>query len=125
MSDIVEAVARAICVAEGIDPDKTSIGFGRQFTKGVKYKRWEAQRKAAEAAIAAVGVEAEQLRAQNERLRARVAVLESDRRERIATACLTGIASHPECPGFYTHYANEAVQYADALITRLDREVKP
>jgi hypothetical protein len=42
---------------------------------------WEAQRKNAEAAIAAVGVETEQLRAQNERLRARVEVLEGLARE--------------------------------------------
>lgn len=75
MSDIVEAVARAICVAEGIDPDKTSIGFGHRIPKGVEYKLWEAQREKAEAAIAAVGVETEQLRAQIERLRARVEVL--------------------------------------------------
>jgi hypothetical protein len=83
--------------------------------------------------------EIEELRARVERHRALVADLERDvdrmpsrakladrdRRERIATACLTGIASHPECPGFYTHYANEAVQYADALIARLDKEAKP
>jgi hypothetical protein len=69
MSDIVEAVARAICVAEGIDPDKTSIGFGHRIPVGVKYKLWEAQRWKAEAAIAAVGAEIE-------RLRARVEVLE-------------------------------------------------
>jgi hypothetical protein len=66
MSDIVEAVARAICVAEGIDPDKTSIGFGHRIPVGVKYKLWEAQRWNAEAAIAAVGVETEQLRARVE-----------------------------------------------------------
>ena len=46
--------------------------------------------------------------------------LEKNRRERIATACLAGIASHPEFPGAYAHYADEAVQYADALIARLD-----
>jgi hypothetical protein len=66
MSDIVEAVARAICVAEGLDPDKTSIGFGHRIPVGVKYKLWEAQRWNAEAAIAAVGVETEQLRARVE-----------------------------------------------------------
>jgi hypothetical protein len=72
MSDIIEAVARAICVAEGLDPDKTSIGFGHRIPVGVKYKLWEAQRWNAEAAIAAVGVETEQLRA-------RVEVLETIR----------------------------------------------
>ena len=70
MSDIVEAVARAICVAEGIDPDRTSIGFGHRIPKGVEYKLWEAQREKAEAAIAAVGVEIERLRAEITRLRA-------------------------------------------------------
>lgn len=68
MSDIVEAVARAICVAEGIDPDRTSIGFGHRIPKGVEYKLWEAQREKAEAAIAAVGVEIERLRAENDEL---------------------------------------------------------
>lgn len=68
MSDIVEAVARAICVAEGIDPDRTSIGFGYRIPKGVEYKLWEAQREKAEAAIAAVGVEIERLRALNAKL---------------------------------------------------------
>jgi len=68
MSDIVEAVARAICVAEGMDPDRTSIGFGHRIPKGVEYKLWEAQREKAEAAIAAVGVEIERLRARVEGL---------------------------------------------------------
>lgn len=54
MSDIVEAVARAICVAEGLDPDKTSIGFGHIIPKGVEYKLWQAHVKKAGAAIAAV-----------------------------------------------------------------------
>jgi hypothetical protein len=54
MSDIVEAVARAICVAEGLDPDKTSIGFGHTIPKGVEYKLWQAHVKKAGAAIAAV-----------------------------------------------------------------------
>jgi hypothetical protein len=49
--------------------------------------------------------------------------IRAERRERIATACLTGIAAHPEFPGAYTHYADEAVRYADALIARL--EAKP
>jgi len=71
MSDIVEAVARALCVAEGIDPDKTSIGFGHRIPKGVEYKLWEAQREKAEAAIAAAEVE---------RLRARIENLEREMR---------------------------------------------
>jgi len=68
MSDIVEAVARAICVAEGLDPDQTGIGFGYRIPVGVEYTLWEAQRKNAEAAIAAVGVETERLRARVENL---------------------------------------------------------
>jgi hypothetical protein len=54
MSNIVEVVARAICVAEGLDPDKTSVGFGHTIPKGVEYKLWQAHVKKAEAAIAAV-----------------------------------------------------------------------
>jgi len=68
MSDIVEAVARAICVADGIDPDQISVGFGYRIPNGVEYKLWEAQREKAEAAIAAVGVETERLRALNAKL---------------------------------------------------------
>jgi hypothetical protein len=58
-------------------------------------------------------------------MRPRAKLADRDRRERIATACLAGIASHPEFPGAYAHYADEAVQYADALIARLDKEAKP
>ena len=54
MIGLTEAVARAICVAEGVDPDKTSLGIGYYIEKGKEYKLWEARIKAAEAAIAAV-----------------------------------------------------------------------
>jgi len=112
MSDIVEAVARALCVAEGIDPDKTSIGFGHRIPKGVEYKLWEAQREKAEAAIAAVGVEITRPRA--------------DRRERIATACLAALLTHDGWERISVPYLTQhAVGYADELINELDREAKP
>jgi hypothetical protein len=48
-----------------------------------------------------------------------------DRRERIATACLAGFVANPEYSGKSEAYADAAVQHADALIARLDREAKP
>jgi hypothetical protein len=57
------------------------------------------------------------------RLRARVAVLESDRRERIATACLAGLLADPTMDGF--DLTDKAVRFADALIAQLDAEAKP
>lgn len=54
MSDLIEAVARAICVAERVDPDESGIGGGVLIEKGKKYKMWEVRIKRAEAAIDAV-----------------------------------------------------------------------
>jgi hypothetical protein len=58
-----------------------------------------------------------------ERLRARVAVLAIDRRERIATACLAGLLADPNVND--VSVTDTAVRFADALIARLDKEVKP
>ena len=71
-----------------------------------------------------MSVEIAVLRNANRDLREKLYRGGGSQRERIATACLAGIASHPEFPGAYTHYADEAVQYADALIVRLDKEGK-
>lgn len=51
--ELIEAVARAICIADGVGPDLESIGLGVIMPKGVRYKLWEARRKQAEAAMAA------------------------------------------------------------------------
>jgi hypothetical protein len=102
MSDIVEAVARALCVAEGIDPDKTSIGFGHRIPKGVEYKLWEAQREKAEAAIAAAEVE---------RLRARVEVLERALR-RIQATPHPSVAA--QCTNCYNHQKTATYALEDA-----------
>lgn len=48
-----------------------------------------------------------------------------DRRERIATAALAGILSDHTASDNAEHIAWVAVQYADALIAELDKEVKP
>lgn len=48
-----------------------------------------------------------------------------DRRERIATAALQAILSDPERRGSPKDFAGYALQYADALIAELDKEVKP
>ena len=47
-----------------------------------------------------------------------------DRRERIATACMTGMLA-TGIKGTATDYAVLAVNFADALIAELDKEVKP
>jgi len=52
--ELVEAVARAICIADGVGPDLESIGLGAAMAKGQRYKMWEARRKQAVAAIKAV-----------------------------------------------------------------------
>ena len=50
--DDVEAMARAITVAEGVDPDARSVGFGRIMPKGKEYALWECRVRVAEAALA-------------------------------------------------------------------------
>ena len=57
--------------------------------------------------------EINKLRAENEKLRA-------DRRERIATAALPGLLS--KWGGTPQQAADFAIQYADALIAKLDKE---
>jgi hypothetical protein len=49
----------------------------------------------------------------------------TERRERIATACLAGLIANPQCSGKFEDYADDAIRYADALIARLDKEAKP
>ncbi len=44
------------------------------------------------------------------------------RRERIATAVLSGLLANSERSGFVELYATDALLYADALIAALDRE---
>ena len=58
----------------------------------------------------------------NERLAAER--LRAERRERIATACLAGLLSYNR-KGSFEDFAADAVDYADALIARLDKEDKP
>jgi hypothetical protein len=52
--ELIETVARAICIAEGVDPDKTGYGLGVTMPKGEEYPLWKARVKAAEVAISAV-----------------------------------------------------------------------
>jgi len=49
----------------------------------------------------------------------------AERRERIATACLAGMIASPARSGKFEEYAFYAVKYADALISRLDKEEAP
>lgn len=48
---IIEAVARALCRAEGVDPDAEGYGLGVCMPIGAKYRLWEARRRQAVAAI--------------------------------------------------------------------------
>ena len=49
----------------------------------------------------------------------------AERRERIATACLSGMLASPARSGKFEEYAFYSVKYADALISRLDKEANP
>jgi len=48
---LVEKVARAICAAEGIDPDGMGWGMGVRMPLGQQYRLWEVRVKEAQAAI--------------------------------------------------------------------------
>lgn len=54
----IERVARAICVADGCDPDAIGYGLGIHMPKDAKYPLWKARVKQAEAAIAAMPTDA-------------------------------------------------------------------
>ena len=49
-----EAMARAICLADGVDPDKPCCGLGVQMPKGELYPAWQARLKQATAALNAI-----------------------------------------------------------------------
>jgi len=50
--DLVEKVARAICEADGVDPEQIGYGMGYGIPRDVNnYRMWEARRKQAIAAI--------------------------------------------------------------------------
>lgn len=54
-TDLVTLVARAICVADGVNPDQIGYGMGYSVPRGINnYRMWEARRKQAEAAIACI-----------------------------------------------------------------------
>lgn len=52
--NIVERVARAICEADGIDPELICAGMGVRMPEGEKYAAWKYRIKQAEAAIIAM-----------------------------------------------------------------------
>jgi hypothetical protein len=64
--------------------------------------------------------EIEELRAEVERPRSKLE--NRDRRERIATACLSALEIGYLSP---QHAAKDALRYADALIEEIDKEIKP
>ncbi len=44
----VEAICRAICKSEGINPDQVTSGLGKRFTVGQQYRLWEYWKPAAQ-----------------------------------------------------------------------------
>jgi hypothetical protein len=64
----------------------------------------------------------ERLRKSNETLAAEIDRLRADRRERIATAALQGLLSDPNRLGTFSDAVRISVEYADALIAKLDKE---
>ena len=50
----IEEVARAICIADGVDPDAVGYGLGAQMPKDVEYPLWKARVAQARAAIRAM-----------------------------------------------------------------------
>jgi hypothetical protein len=69
--------------------------------------------------------------AEIERLRAlldtadEIARQRAERRERIATACLVELVAWRGAAGSSDELSDAAINYADALIARLDKEAKP
>ena len=52
MDTLVEKVARAICEADGVNPDQIGSGLGYIMPRGIdNYRMWEARRKQAQYAI--------------------------------------------------------------------------
>ena len=49
----IEAVARAICATEGVDPEKPCVGLGQRIPEGETWPAWRVRVPQAEAAIAA------------------------------------------------------------------------
>ena len=45
--DDVEHICRAICRAEGINPDQVTAGIGNRFPVGQRYHLWEYWKRAA------------------------------------------------------------------------------
>lgn len=43
----IEDLCRIICIAEGVDPDRESLGCGGVIPRDQKYKLWEARRRVA------------------------------------------------------------------------------
>jgi hypothetical protein len=46
--DTIEQICRAICEAEGVDPDRIGYGIGVIMPEGSKYPLWEARIRIAE-----------------------------------------------------------------------------
>ena len=59
--DLRERVARAICAAEGVDPDKPCPGIGRSVPVGETGPAWRTRMRQADAALAVVASEIERL----------------------------------------------------------------
>ena len=54
MTDMIERVARAICIEDGCDPDQIAVGIGHRMPEGKSYPLWHARTQQARAAIEAM-----------------------------------------------------------------------
>lgn len=50
----LEEIARAICIADDVDPDETGMGLGQTMPEGTTYPLWQARMKQARAAVEAL-----------------------------------------------------------------------
>ena len=52
MNTLIEKVARALCEADGVNPDQIGSGMGYSIPRGINnYRMWEARKKQAQYAI--------------------------------------------------------------------------
>ena len=56
-AELAEAVARAICHGQDVNPDDTGVGLGQSMPAGKEYQLWEARLNAANAVLDLMGLE--------------------------------------------------------------------
>lgn len=54
---MIERICRAVCIADGVDPDAEGCGLGAQMPAGERYPLWKAREKQARASLKALLIE--------------------------------------------------------------------